>query len=298
MNGSPKFLVLTSSDISAATVIHYILKTTNVRIAKIYVDSGYGSHRPQRTQDRRALRSELRGGEWLRCHLGLAPHDRHYAFKVFERLTGMGELPFLYLCERVHPFLLRIACGFHWPSSLRIRSVLRSLTDVSREFEIPLVQTTNLNDPKTIANIVKDQPDVLIGLGTRILSRKLLEVPRIGTLNAHSSLLPNYRGGTTEFWQLAAGEVETGVTIHWMSPRVDEGEICAQAHWPIPLRTDHHRLRLMSLFYRLELWRARSLTISSTSESPKPSRIPLELRPIDTPAFGNSMSIIVRMYGK
>jgi methionyl-tRNA formyltransferase len=129
------------------------------------------------------------------------------------------------------------------------------LGDVCRRDSIPLVGTDNVNGPEAIASIAADEPDVIIGLGTRILSKALLKIPRIGTLNAHSSLLPDYRGGTTEFWQMACGEVQTGVTIHWMVPRVDEGEICSQRRWPIPPGTDHHRLRLLSLFNRLEQWR-------------------------------------------
>jgi folate-dependent phosphoribosylglycinamide formyltransferase PurN len=77
----------------------------------------------------------------------------------------------------------------------------------------------------------------------------------LGALNAHASLLPAYRGTTTEFWQLAHGERETGVTIQRMAPRVDEGNIVVQERWPIPPGVTHWQLRRASLFLRIPAWR-------------------------------------------
>jgi len=251
-----KFIVLTCSDIRSATVVNYIIQTTGAWIRKIYLDSGPGSTLPKDGARAKTRISVIGRGEKMRYHLGLAARmPRHYALQILERLMGIDEPRFLYCCERVHPALLRLACGFRLPDSLKVRPVLRSLRDIGREFGIPIVKTSNLNSGDTIGALEADQPDVLIGLGTRILSNAVLKVPRIGTLNAHSSLLPEYRGGTTEFWQLVHGETQTGVTIHWMAPRVDQGEICAQARWPISPGTNHHQLRLISLFNRLELWR-------------------------------------------
>jgi folate-dependent phosphoribosylglycinamide formyltransferase PurN len=255
MNNGLRFVALTSSDIRAGTVINYILKNTDARIGKVYFDKGFSSRSAaQKTHDEVIATASGRR-QAIRYHLGLARRmPRHYIFRVLERVTGIDELRFLHSMQRLHPSLLGIACGAKVPASLRVRPILRALSDVCQEYAIPLVVTESLNSPETIAALSADQPDVLIGLGTRILSRELLKQPRVGVLNAHSSLLPEYRGGTTEFWQLAHGEKETGVTVHWMAPRVDEGEIFAQASWEIPRHADHHQLRMLSLFNRLDLW--------------------------------------------
>jgi folate-dependent phosphoribosylglycinamide formyltransferase PurN len=256
MSADLKFVALTSSDIRAATVINYILKTTSARIHAIYLDTGGGTGSRIRTARKQPRPSSPSLAERVRYHLGLARKlPRSYFFRILERLTGVEETRLLYLTEKLHPSLLGVASGIRLPEPIKIRPVLRSLRDVRRDYGIPVIETNNVNDPEMITALEADRPDVLIGLGTRILSPALLKLPRIGSLNAHSSLLPNYRGGTTEFWQLVHGEAETGVTIHWMAPQVDEGEVVSQASWPIPGRSNHHRLRLMSLFNRLEVWR-------------------------------------------
>lgn len=56
----------------------------------------------------------------------------------------------------------------------------------------------------------------------------LLQIPRLGFLNVHPSLLPNYRGPVPLFWQLRAGEPNMGVTVHWMDADLDKGDIAAQ----------------------------------------------------------------------
>ncbi|MFQ5422139.1 MAG: methionyl-tRNA formyltransferase [Anaerolineae bacterium] len=63
---------------------------------------------------------------------------------------------------------------------------------------------------------------------------QLLALPRHGFLNIHPSLLPAYRGIAPLFWQLRAGETNTGVTVHWMDAGLDTGPILAQTAVPLP----------------------------------------------------------------
>ena len=248
-----KFVALASSQVGPGTILDYVLQKTEAQVSAIYYEEP--GRRPPAKPKADALASPSRS-QRLRSHLALAPRmPRAYAFRLLKRLSGVGELEALSWCETVHPALLRLACGFAPPEPVHGRRLLRRLDDVARERDIPIIRVPSFNAEETLAKLRDDSPDVVLGLGTRILSAKLLALPRIGVLNGHSSLLPRYRGGTTEFWQLAHGETTTGVTIHWMAPRVDEGAICLQGSWPIPPGFDHRRLRLMSLFRRLDLWR-------------------------------------------
>ncbi len=61
-----------------------------------------------------------------------------------------------------------------------------------------------------------------------ILSKALLDIPRISCLNIHASLLPKYRGAAPVKWAIANGEKETGVTIMRMSEQMDAGDIVLQ----------------------------------------------------------------------
>ncbi len=274
MSSPPRVIVLTGSDIPAGTVIRYLLNTTSLKIQKVYHDQGAGTDAKLPRDRGQRRRRWFNDRPTFRCHLGLAAAmPRVYGTAVLQKLFGLTELDLLYRCERRSQRLLQHLCGFELPKAPSDRPLLQRLAEVTREYAIPMVLTPNANDAATITALRSDAPDIILGLGTRILSRDLLSIVRVGVLNAHSSLLPDYRGGVTEFWQLAGGETETGVTIHWMAADVDAGPICAQRRWPIPKRTNHHRLRLMSLFYRLELWREviERLLSGDIPSSPQPS---------------------------
>jgi len=72
-------------------------------------------------------------------------------------------------------------------------------------------------------------PDLFFCAGFPLrLSPELLALPRLGCVNAHSSLLPKYRGPRPVFWQLMHGETQTGMTFHRMDTDFDTGPILVQ----------------------------------------------------------------------
>lgn len=75
---------------------------------------------------------------------------------------------------------------------------------------------------------------ILVACWPTRLPTRWLNWPTWGALNVHPSLLPHYRGPVPLFWQRRAGLVQSGVTIHYMSKRLDEGDILAQAAYPLP----------------------------------------------------------------
>ncbi len=77
-------------------------------------------------------------------------------------------------------------------------------------------------------------PDLLFSFYFReMIQARFLELPRLGAYNLHGSLLPRYRGRAPINWVLVKGETATGVTLHAMTPKPDDGDIVAQAHLPI-----------------------------------------------------------------
>ncbi len=83
--------------------------------------------------------------------------------------------------------------------------------------------------PGELAPIVALKPDLLITSGfSIILKRPLLELPRIGCVNIHSSLLPRHRGPNPFSHVVLTGEDEAGVTFHVTSDGVDTGDILDQ----------------------------------------------------------------------
>ena len=74
------------------------------------------------------------------------------------------------------------------------------------------------------------EPDLVLCLGFPWkIPPDALEVPRLGVVNSHPSLLPRYRGPIPVGWAIRNGETEIGITFHRMAPDLDTGPILAQA---------------------------------------------------------------------
>ena len=76
----------------------------------------------------------------------------------------------------------------------------------------------------------------------QILPKAILELPRFGCLNVHTSLLPKYRGAAPIQWAILNDELETGVTIMRMDAGLDTGDILTQAATPIHAEDDAQTL--------------------------------------------------------
>ncbi|HIY33474.1 MAG TPA: methionyl-tRNA formyltransferase [Candidatus Evtepia faecavium] len=100
--------------------------------------------------------------------------------------------------------------------------------------DIPVFQPTKLRDGAALETIRQLEPDlIVVAAYGRILPQEILDYPRLGCVNVHSSLLPKYRGAAPINWAILNGEKETGVTIMHMAPALDAGDIIAQRATPI-----------------------------------------------------------------
>lgn len=80
---------------------------------------------------------------------------------------------------------------------------------------------------------------------TRLLPPKWLERGRLGAIGVHPSLLPRHRGPNPFFWAIDCGDVETGVSVHRLTARYDEGEILSAVSIPIAGRDSWHLARAL-----------------------------------------------------
>jgi methionyl-tRNA formyltransferase len=105
---------------------------------------------------------------------------------------------------------------------------------IAAERGVPVLQPDSINTPEGVAALNALAPDLLVVAAYgQILSRDVLEVPALGGINVHASLLPKYRGAAPVAWAIASGETETGVTIIKMSVSLDAGDMLAQEAIPI-----------------------------------------------------------------
>ncbi len=99
---------------------------------------------------------------------------------------------------------------------------------------IPVITPDNPNTPEVVARIRALHPDFFFSFYYReMLKKELLDIPKLGALNMHGSLLPKYRGRVPVNWAIIRGETETGSTLHYMTEKPDNGDIVAQQAVPI-----------------------------------------------------------------
>ena len=133
------------------------------------------------------------------------------------------------------------------PKGRDLKSQPSPVKSLALELGLPVLQPERARDEKFIAQLRELKPD-LIGVVAygQILPQSILDLPRYGCLNVHTSLLPKYRGAAPIQWAIASGDTETGVTIMKMDVGLDTGPIVSQRHTPIQSEDDsatlHDRL--------------------------------------------------------
>jgi UDP-4-amino-4-deoxy-L-arabinose formyltransferase / UDP-glucuronic acid dehydrogenase (UDP-4-keto-hexauronic acid decarboxylating) len=104
-----------------------------------------------------------------------------------------------------------------------------SVAELAASKNIPVFAPDDINHPLWIQKIRNMDPDIMFSFYYRnMVKPAILDIPLYGCLNLHGSLLPKYRGRCPVNWVLVNGEQETGVTLHYMTPKPDDGDIVGQ----------------------------------------------------------------------
>ena len=114
-------------------------------------------------------------------------------------------------------------------------SLHNSITNIAWKHKIPVWEVGRMAAPETINLFAQYQPDIMcVACFSLYIPRVILDIPRLGCLNVHPSLLPANRGPDPLFWTFHDGQHETGVTIHIMDEGLDTGPIVAQERVMVP----------------------------------------------------------------
>lgn len=104
-----------------------------------------------------------------------------------------------------------------------------SVEDAARKNRVQYRVITDSNDPAYIRHIRALAPDLIISYSApQIIREELLSIPKYGVINVHGALLPDYRGCLPSFWYLYHDEKLGGATVHYMSAKIDDGDIIEQ----------------------------------------------------------------------
>lgn len=105
---------------------------------------------------------------------------------------------------------------------------------VSNENNITCFQPTNLKDEGFNKQIQKLKADLFIVIAFRMLPKLIWTIPKLGTINLHTSLLPNYRGAAPINWVIINGEKTTGITTFFINENIDQGKIILNKEIKLP----------------------------------------------------------------
>ena len=94
--------------------------------------------------------------------------------------------------------------------------------------DLPVLQPTNLKSPDFQAELKGYAADLQVVVAFRMLPETVWNMPRLGSINIHASLLPQYRGAAPINWALMHGDVETGVTSFFLRHEIDTGDLIFQ----------------------------------------------------------------------
>lgn len=116
--------------------------------------------------------------------------------------------------------------------------------------EIPIYQPENINTPESIEFLESLKPDLIVTAAFgQILSKPVLDIPTMGCVNVHASILPKYRGASPIQQAIIDGEDETGITIMYMDEGMDTGDIILQKYTSIDPKENagslHDRLAVL-----------------------------------------------------
>ena len=114
--------------------------------------------------------------------------------------------------------------------------------------DIEIIQPKKMKDEEVISKIKEVNPDLIVVVAYgKIIPREIIDIPKYGIINVHSSLLPKYRGASPIHSAILNGDTETGVSIMYIEEELDAGDVILKEYCEISeedtLGTLHDRLK-------------------------------------------------------
>ena len=98
--------------------------------------------------------------------------------------------------------------------------------ELALKYDIPVYQPIKARDEEFVQVLRKLNPDLIVVVAFgQILPKSILDIPKLGCVNVHVSLLPKYRGAAPINWVIINGEEKTGVTTMYMDEGLDTGDM-------------------------------------------------------------------------
>jgi methionyl-tRNA formyltransferase len=120
------------------------------------------------------------------------------------------------------------------PKGRKQTLTLPPVKEAAEKFKIPIYQPAKIKDPAFLETMKALSPDLMVVVAYgKILPQIFLDIPRLGCINIHGSILPKYRGAAPVHWAIIEGEKETGVTAMLLDAGMDTGPMLRKGTIPI-----------------------------------------------------------------
>ena len=138
------------------------------------------------------------------------------------------------LLQCSHFKIVAVATQPDRPKGRDLKLQLSPVKELALAANLPVLQPERARDEAFLQELRSFEPELIaVAAFGQILPKAILDLPRFGCLNVHTSLLPKYRGAGPIQWAILNDEPETGVTIMKMDAGMDTGDIIAQRKTPI-----------------------------------------------------------------
>lgn len=107
---------------------------------------------------------------------------------------------------------------------------------VCNQLKIPFATVPKMKDDSTIQYFKDSKANIGISLSNGYIPSSIFSIPKLGMINIHHEILPEYQGAQSIIWQLYNKSKETGYTIHQIDKGIDTGRILYQQKFPIQFK--------------------------------------------------------------
>ncbi len=122
------------------------------------------------------------------------------------------------------------------PAGRGMKMNISAVKKYALENNIPVLQPEKLKNPEFVNELQSLKADLQVVVAFRMLPEIVWNMPPMGTINVHASLLPEYRGAAPINWAIINGEKKSGVTTFKLQHEIDTGNILLQQE--VPIRDD------------------------------------------------------------
>ena len=147
------------------------------------------------------------------------------SFKIIFMGTPDFAIPSLDSLYKSHHNLCCVVTAPDKKQGRGLRVLNSPVKDYCVENTIKVIQPENFHSQEFISEIIGYKPDIIVVVAFKILPKKLWEIPKLGTINIHASILPNLRGAAPINWAIINGLKKTGLTSFFINEGMDTGDI-------------------------------------------------------------------------